>query len=85
MINLGKFKLREEYQLPIHNATLDHLRTKDAKPAFIDASVGSGKTLSIAAIAKHTQEKGPIRIKFNPLSSKIAPKWHLNSTQIAPK
>jgi len=58
MINLNKFKLREEYQLPIHNATLEHLRTKDAKPAFIDASVGAGKTLNIAAIAKHTQEKG---------------------------
>ena len=58
MINLGKIKLREEYQVPIHSATINHLRKKDAKPAFVSCSVGGGKTLSIAAIAKHTQEKG---------------------------
>lgn len=52
MIDLNGWTLRPEYQLPIHEETIKHLRESKA-PAVVSASVGAGKTINIAAIAKH--------------------------------
>jgi len=57
MIDLNGIILREEYQLPIHEKTLEYMRTSN-KPSFINASVGSGKTVNIAAITKHLVAAG---------------------------
>jgi len=65
--NLNGYQLRPEYQLPAHEATIEHLRKpcdENTKlpfrhyPAVIDASVGAGKTVSIGAVCKHIQERG---------------------------
>ena len=57
MINLNGIKLREEYQLPIHEASLHHMR-ESFDPVVISASVGAGKTVNIAALAKHVNDAG---------------------------
>ena len=59
-MNNYKFKqieLRPEYQQPIHDATIAHCKESN-EPAFISASVGSGKTLSIGAMAAHVSSLG---------------------------
>lgn len=49
-----------DYQLEAHFRTLEHV--KDPKhgtePAFVNASVGAGKTINIGMLAKHVSEKG---------------------------
>ena len=55
--DLGPIKLREEYQIPIHTETLSHMRESN-DPAIVAASVGAGKTVNIAAIAKHMSDAG---------------------------
>lgn len=57
MINLNGIKLRKEYQLPIHEASLSHMR-ESFDPVVISASVGAGKTVNIAALAKHVNDAG---------------------------
>ena len=57
MINLNGIKLREEYQTPIHEASLSHMR-ESFDPVVISASVGAGKTVNIAALAKHVNDAG---------------------------
>jgi len=52
-----KFKPRD-YQLPIISSIIDHCREKDAKPAFVDISVGGGKTAIYAFVADHVASKG---------------------------
>lgn len=44
------------YQDEIHKEICNHIRTS-SDPAFIDATVGAGKTLSIAAVCKRAQDK----------------------------
>lgn len=44
-----------EYQIDAHSATTDHIRNYTG-PAFVDASVGAGKSLLIAMIAHRCQE-----------------------------
>ena len=61
MIDLNGITLREEYQLPIHEKTLEYMRTSN-KPGFINASVGSGKTVNIAVITKHLVAAGARRL-----------------------
>ena len=59
-MNNYKFKqieLRPEYQQPIHDVTIAHCK-ESSEPAFIHASVGSGKTLSIGAMAAHVSGLG---------------------------
>lgn len=51
------YELRQEYQLPAHIATIEHCK-KSNEPAFHSMSVGAGKTINIAFIAKHIAEKG---------------------------
>ncbi len=45
------------YQTEAHELTAAHIR-KSAEPAYINATVGSGKTISIAMICKQAQIKG---------------------------
>jgi len=55
------YKLRD-YQQKAHDSTVEHCRdchkSQTFDPAFVAASVGAGKTLSIAFMAKHVSEKG---------------------------
>lgn len=51
------FKPRE-YQEPILESIIAHCKKKDAKPAFVDMSVGAGKTAIYAFIANHVASKG---------------------------
>lgn len=52
-----KFKPRD-YQVPILQAIIDHCKKREAKPAFVDISVGGGKTAIYAFIANHVASKG---------------------------
>jgi len=52
-----KFKPRD-YQEPILESIIAHCKKKDAKPAFVDMSVGAGKTAIYAFIADHVASKG---------------------------
>lgn len=52
-----KFKPRD-YQEPILEAIIAHCKTKNPKPAFVDISVGGGKTAIYAFIANHVISKG---------------------------
>lgn len=56
-VDLNNWTLRPEYQVPIHNACIEHCK-HSSEPAIVSASVGAGKTLNIAALAKHVSEKG---------------------------
>ena len=51
------YELRQEYQLPIHIATVEHCRASN-EPAYVSASVGAGKTINIGFMAKHVVDKG---------------------------
>ena len=51
------YSLREEYQKPCHELTLEHARNYTG-PAYIDHTVGAGKTVQIAFFAKHCVDKG---------------------------
>ena len=51
------YKLRPEYQEPIHFVTIEHCRSSN-EPAFVSASVGAGKTINIGFMAKHVVDKG---------------------------
>lgn len=53
----NQIELRPEYQQPIHDETLNHLRASN-DPAFVSASVGAGKTVNIGAIAAHVSSVG---------------------------
>lgn len=53
----NQVELRAEYQQPIHDKTINHLR-ESGEPAFISCSVGGGKTCSIGAIASHVSNAG---------------------------
>jgi len=57
MIDLNGMILRDEYQKPIHDLTVEHCKSS-LEPAIVAASVGAGKTLSIAAMAKHVNDLG---------------------------
>ena len=47
------------YQIPAYEACIEHFKSsKGHEPAFVDMSVGSGKTALAAFIAKHVAEKG---------------------------
>ena len=47
------------YQKPAFDAAIDHFKSKDgATPAFLDMSVGSGKTAIAAFIANHVISRG---------------------------
>jgi len=49
--------LRDEYQMPIHELTVKHCK-ESLDPAIVAASVGAGKTINIAALAKHVASLG---------------------------
>ena len=51
------YQLRDDYQLPIHNATIEHCK-KSNEPAYVTASVGAGKSINIAFMCKHVTGKG---------------------------
>jgi len=51
------YQLRDEYQLPAHNATIEWCK-KTNEPAYHSMSVGAGKTINIAFMAKHTADLG---------------------------
>jgi len=53
----NEIELRPEYQQPIHDATLNHMRASQ-EPSFVSASVGAGKTINIAFIARHVVDAG---------------------------
>jgi superfamily II DNA or RNA helicase len=51
-------KLRD-YQQDIHDSTVEHLKSAQGRdPVVISASVGAGKTYSIAFLCKHVVDKG---------------------------
>jgi len=50
------YELREEYQLPAHNATVEHCKVSN-EPAFHSMSVGAGKTINIAFLCQHIANK----------------------------
>ncbi len=50
------FELRD-YQQKAHLSTVKHCK-ESAEPAYINCSVGGGKTVLIAAIVKHVSERG---------------------------
>ncbi len=52
-----KFSPRD-YQLPIIDSIINHCRKSDCQPAFVDISVGGGKTAIYAFIADHVASKG---------------------------
>lgn len=48
-----------DYQKPAFDAAIEHFKSKDgAKPAFLDMSVGSGKTAIAAFVANHVISRG---------------------------
>lgn len=47
-----------DYQEPILESIIVHCKKKEAKPAFVDISVGGGKTAIYAFIANHVASKG---------------------------
>lgn len=48
-----------DYQKPAFDAAISHFKSKDgAKPAFLDMSVGSGKTAIAAFVASHVINRG---------------------------
>lgn len=49
-------ELRPEYQLPAHNATIEHCK-ESCDPAFHSQSVGAGKTISIAFYTKYLTDR----------------------------
>ena len=53
----NQIELRPEYQQPIQDVTLSHLRESN-DPAFISCSVGGGKTVNIGAVAAHVASIG---------------------------
>lgn len=53
----NQVELRAEYQQPIQDVTIKHLRESN-DPAFISCSVGGGKTCSIGAVAAHVASIG---------------------------
>lgn len=52
-----KFTPRD-YQVPIIEAIINHCKQKDCEPAFVDISVGGGKTSIYAFVADHVANKG---------------------------
>lgn len=52
-----KFTPRD-YQEPIIESILDHCRERECPPAFVDISVGGGKTALYAFVADHVVNKG---------------------------
>lgn len=56
-IDLNGWSLRPEYQQPIHDITVQHCK-ESHEPAVVSASVGAGKTINIAALAKHISLRG---------------------------
>lgn len=50
-------ELRPEYQLPAHEATINHCKDS-TEPAFHAQSVGAGKTISIAFYTKYLVDRG---------------------------
>lgn len=56
-LNLNGYQLRPEYQLPAHEAAINHLRNYDG-PALLDISVGGGKTVLIGAVCAHAVSVG---------------------------
>lgn len=57
MITSNNITLRPEYQEPAHADTIAHCRMS-IEPAFLDQSVGAGKTMQIAFFAKHVSDRG---------------------------
>ena len=57
MVSLNGVTLRPEYQIPMHEASVKHCK-ESLDPVIIDASVGAGKTVNIAALAKHVNDLG---------------------------
>ena len=55
--NKNKFQPRD-YQLPIIESIINHCRKPNNDPAFVDISVGGGKTAIYAFIADHVAKKG---------------------------
>lgn len=51
-----------DYQWETHHLSIEHFRDKETgtQPAYIDASVGSGKTINIGMLAKHISDKGGV-------------------------
>lgn len=51
-----------DYQWEAHHLSIEHFRDKETgtHPAYIDASVGSGKTINIGMLAKHISDKGGV-------------------------
>lgn len=56
-IKIGDVALRDEYQTDIHFDTIEHCKKSNA-PAFVEASVGAGKSLQIAFFADHVSRLG---------------------------
>lgn len=50
------YELRE-YQNDVHNTTIEHCKTSN-EPAYVNVSVGGGKTVLIAAVCNHVVNKG---------------------------
>lgn len=56
---MTELKLRPGYQEEVFGKTVDYFRSKDgAIPAFLDVTVGGGKTALAAFLAKHVASKG---------------------------
>jgi superfamily II DNA or RNA helicase len=55
--SLGPVVLRDEYQFPAHEKTIEYCKNYET-PGIIDFSVGAGKTIMIGALAKHVTDKG---------------------------
>lgn len=49
-----------DYQWEAHHRSIEHFRDRNSgtEPAYIDASVGAGKTINIGMLAKHISSKG---------------------------
>lgn len=55
----GRAKATSGYQEEVFGKTVDYFRSKDgAIPAFLDVTVGGGKTALAAFLAKHVASKG---------------------------
>ena len=58
LVNAKERYVPRDYQVPIIQAIIDHCKKPKAEPAFVDMSVGAGKTSIYAFVADHVASKG---------------------------
>lgn len=60
-MQIGKIKLRDEYQTPAVESVINHIRegwrTNNSTPAYVNAYVAAGKSLMIGAVAAYASSK----------------------------